>query len=548
MPAMPEEPLPPPPPPPPPAPRPVILINQPGDPAFLDATPVMPIAEPGVIAPAPFAQVYAAPPGNPNVPQSMTMSPPPLPQSYYPPAYPAAQQQQQQPAWPVDPVAYRSRGAAGYSRPGIISALAITGIIVAALSFITSLFSGCTAIAINTYARRTAGFARTTVTTTVPKTTAQGVPSTVGPDGLAAAEREIVARALRGKSNHRLNAKQELQLEGFLAQHGRQIIDDQSITNKTVAKLISKTGQEFATAGNVSPDFFIFQNNPLPGRLILKDDAAIFKPDDYSPNLTTHTTEPVDETTAPTPAPAPTGAFVSNGLDDEQAQALLARVQQLGNGRVSNAQLSTLNSLMQSPTCANWVTDSSTIPGITAQVKSAAVRSDGSVTITFSMGKMALDPQGNLFGPVPPAPTVAPTTSPSSGGGPAFVMGSISVDKPACTLAIVDAALSALLAIYLLVIAILALRPAGAPRKFFIIYALLKLACGAMGVIGFAWMSQSLAASNDPNGFATSMVRSFQGMSSAALTLTAIGSVYAFGILMMLALSATAKDYYKSGT
>jgi hypothetical protein len=546
MPAMPEEPLPPPPPPaPPPTPRPVIPIEQPDGPAVLDTTPVMPIAEPGVIAPAPFAQVYAPPPGDPSVPPSMTMSPPPLPQSYYPPAYPAAQQQQQ-PAWPVDPVAYRSRGATGYSRPGIISALAITGIIVAALSFITSLFSGCTAIGVTTFARRTAGFARTTVTTTVPKSSDQGVPSTVGPDGLGAAEREIVARALRGKLNHRLDAKQELQLEGFLAQHGRQIIDDQSINNKTVAKLINKTGQEFATAGNVSPDFFIFKDNPLPGRLILKEDAAIFKPDDYSPNLTTHTSEPVDDqTTAPVPAPAPTGAFVSNGLDDEQAQAVAARVQQLGNNRVSAAQLSTLNSLMQSPTCANWVTDSSTIPGLTAQVKSTAVQSDGSVTITFTMGKMALDAQGNLIGPVPPAPTVA-TTSPS-GAGPAFAMGSISVEKTGCTLAIIDAALSALLAIYLFVIAILALRPAGAPRKFFIIYALLKLICGAMGVIGFAWMSQSLAASNDPNGFATSMVRSFQGMSSAALTLTAIGIAYSIGVLMTLTLSATAKDYYKSG-
>jgi hypothetical protein len=347
--------------------------------------------------------------------------------------------------------------------------------------------------------------------------------------------------------NHRLNARRELQLEGFLAEHGRQIVDEQSITNKTVAKLITQVGQEFATAGNVSPDFFIFKNNPLPGRLILKDDAAIFKPDDYSPNLTTHTSEPVDDqTTAPTPVPAPTGAFVSNGLDDEQAQAVSARVQQLGNNRVSNAQLATLNSLMQSPTCANWVTDSSTIPGLTAQVKSTVVQSDGSITITFTMGKMSLDAQGNLVGPVPPAPTVAPTTSPSA-AGPVFTMGSISVDKPSCTLAIIDAALSALLAIYLFVIAILALRPSGAPRKFFIIYALLKLACGAMGVVGFAWMSQSLAASNDPNGFATSMVKSFQGMSSAALTLTAIGSMYAIGVLMTLALSATAKDYYKSG-
>ena len=543
MPAMPEEPLPPPPPASPQTPRPVIPIEQPADPAILDTTPVMPIAEPGVIAPAPFAQVYSPPPGDPGTPPSMTMSPPPLPQSYYPPAYPAAQQQQaqQQPPWPVDPVAYRSRGIGGYYRPGIISALAITGIVVAALSFITSLFTGCTAVGVTTYARHSTGLAKTTVTPPLPKPTAQGIPAAVGADGLGAADREIVARALRGKLNHRLDAKQELQLEGFLAQHGRQIVDEQSITNKTVAKLIKQTGQEFATAGNVSPDFFIFKDNPLPGRLILKDDAAIFKPDDYSPNLTTHTTEPVDETAA---APAPTGAFVSNGLDPDQTQAILGRVQSLGNGRVSGPQLNSLSSLLQSPVCANWVTDSSTIPGVTAQVKSAVVQSDGSVTITFTMAKLTLDSQGNLVGPMPSAPTVAPTTSPTV---PTFTMGTITVDKSSCTLAIIDAAFSALLAIYLLVVAILALRPAGAPRKLFIIYALFKLACGIMGIIGFAWMTQSLTASNDPNGFATSMVRSFQGMSSAAITLTAIGSLYAIGILMMFALSTTAKDYYKSG-
>src|SRR5437868_966036 len=92
----------------PPAPRPVIPIEPPVGPER-EATPVMPISEPGVMAPAPFAQVYAAPP--------------PLPQAYYPPAYPQqpAPGQSQAPAWPADPVAYRSRGAGGYSRPGIIT-------------------------------------------------------------------------------------------------------------------------------------------------------------------------------------------------------------------------------------------------------------------------------------------------------------------------------------------------------------------------------------------------------------------------------------------
>jgi hypothetical protein len=461
----------------------------------------------------------------------MTMSPPPLPQSYYPPAYPAAAAP---PAWPADPLSYRYRGVAGYRRPGIITAIAVSAIVVAALSFVASIFSGCTAVAVATYAKRSVAFGRTTTTLTFP-TTASTSAVTVGADGLAANERAVVTRAIRDKLNRRLSPKRQLQLEGFLAQHGRQLADDQSIADDTVKTSIAQVGQEFATPGAVSPDFVVFKNNPLPGRLILKDDAAIFKPDDYSPNLTTHTTQPVvDQPVPPT--------LVSNGLDDVQAQAVLAQVQQLGNNRVSPAQLSTLNSLLQSPTSANWITDSSTLPGLTAQVKSAAVQSDGSVTITFTMGKLALDPQGNLVGPVPPAPTVTPTTSPT--GVPPFALGSVGVDKSACTLGIVDAALSGLLAIYLFVVAILSLRASGAPRKLLVIYALVKIASGVIAIIGFALIMHSLVATNAV--FAQSMARSFRGMSSAALTVSAIGIAYPIGVLLALALSKSAKDYYNS--
>src|SRR5258706_16349244 len=135
----------------PPAPRPVIPIEPLVD-LDPDATSVMPIAEPGVMAPAPFAQVYAPPP-------------PPLPQAYYPPVYPPAPYPPPAPVWP-EPVAYRASGAAGYSRPGIITALGVTAIIVASLSFITSLFSGCTAMVVTAKPLRSASVAKMTINAT----------------------------------------------------------------------------------------------------------------------------------------------------------------------------------------------------------------------------------------------------------------------------------------------------------------------------------------------------------------------------------------------
>ncbi len=512
----------------PPAPRPVIPIEPPAE-ADPDATSVMPIAEPGVMTPAPFAQVYAPPP--------------PLPQAYYPPAYPPAPYPPPAPAWP-DPVAYRASGAAGYSRPGIVTALGVTAIIVASLSFITSLFSGCTAMVVTANARRSASVAKMTInaTTAAPATAAPAVESS-NVNGLPPNERATVVRGLRDRMHRILSTERERQLDGFLAQHGKLIFDveAQPLTRERVKNLVTQAGQEFATAGKAAPDFFIFKGNKLPGRLLLKDDAAIYKPDDYSPTLTSHAKPPADDVEPPAPAPA----FVSGGLDDDQAQAVLGRVRELSNGKVTETQLLTLNTLMQSPTGANWITGSSTIPGITAQVKSAAVQADGTVTITFTMGKLTLDPQGSVVGAIPAAPVQSPTTSPSASGP--FWMGAIGVDKGSCALAIAEAAVSGLLAIYLLVIAILTLRQSGTSRKLFIIYGVLKVLCGIAGIVAFAWMMSSLTAAADPTGFAQSMVAGFKATSSAALTLTAIGLAYPIAVLIILMLSKSAREYYSSG-
>lgn len=505
-----------------------LLPDAPLDP-LIDASPPMPISEPGVIAPAPFAQVYA-PSG--DVGEVPPAAPPPLPaQSYYPPAYPQPGQPPPS-AWP-EPVSYRMSGAAGYRRPGIITALAVTAIIVACLSGLTSLFSGCTAVVITTNARQTAAMAKATAAATFPSVTPY--PS-MASDGLTMEQRTVVIGTLRREMRRPLSAERKRQLDAFLAEHGKLILDiDDStpLTSQSVTTQLGSIGQEFAAAGKVGPDFFVFKSGKLPGRLILKDDAAVYKPDDLSPNLTSSAASEESESDA---VPS------VSGLTPEEASSVIGRIRELSNGRLNSAQAATLNGLLQSPSGANWVTGSSTIPGLTAQVKSAAALSDGTVIITFNMGKLTLDERGNVVGPVPaspPLPTTSSTTMSSN-----FFMGTISVSHAACAMAIVDGGLSALLAVYLLVIAIISLRPSGAPRRLFVIYGLAKLACGIIGVIGFSWMMQSLSASGN-GSLAQAMVTPFKGMSSAALTLTTIGLAYPCAVLLTLFLSKSARDYYK---
>jgi hypothetical protein len=216
----------------------------------------------------------------------------------------------------------------------------------------------------------------------------------------------------------------------------------------------------------------------------------------------------------------------------------------MSNNRLNAQQTATLTTLLTSPTYANWLTRSSNIPGLTSQVKSAVASSDGTLTITFVMGKLALDRQGSVIGPVPQAPMGVPTTNRLA--GPQFVMGAIGVEARSCSLAVIEALISGLLAIYLMVIAIMSFRQTGMGRKFWIIYALLKIPLSILALVAFGWMISSMNVANDPTGIATSMMSGFKGMAATSQVLAGIGLAYPIAILLTLALSKTARDFYKT--
>lgn len=539
-------------PPQPPAPRPVIPIepDEPIDAQILgdgpagstppNPVPVMPIAEPGVAPPAPFAQVYSPPAAPvapayypPAYPPPANYGPPgqpPAPPGYPPPAvYP--------PAWP-EPVDYRSAMVRSYSRPGIITAVAVTAIIVSGLSIITSFFSGCTSAMVMGNAR---GMTATRTATAIPSQgTMAGKASMPSVNALAQSDRAAVLQAL--SSRRTLSEPRQRQLNAFLSEHGKLVFDDSGagLTIEKVKASLSDAGQEFANAGNRGPDFFAFKSGgvcKLPGRLRLFDDRAVYKPDDYSPDLRSAAKAEDDSSNPP--------AAASNGLDDDQVRAVIGSVQGLTGNNLNAAQSNTLTSLLQSPVYTNYLQDSSTIPGLTAQVRSAAVADDGTVIITFTMGKLTLDPRGNPIGPMPTAP--APTTSPITPLPPGWATGTLAVNQTSCSLGLAEAIVSGLLGIYLLVIAILSLRQNSIGRKFYLIYIALKIVCGVVAIVAFGGIISSLSAtSNGAFSVAQSMSQVFGGFATAALTFSIIGLIYPIAILLVLTLNKTARDYYRS--
>jgi hypothetical protein len=212
---------------------------------------------------------------------------------------------------------------------------------------------------------------------------------------------------------------------------------------------------------------------------------------------------------------------------------------------LNQQQIQTLRTQLESSAYEALLQSSSTIPGLTAQVKSAVVHDDGAVTITFAMGILTLDSSGKIT--AANTAYVAPTPGQPNPNNPfgQTSWGVMTVNNSATTLVAAEAALSFLLAIFLLVTGILVLRQTPAGRKLLLAYALLKLAAGILGIVALAWMLRTITASDANNlGFASNIAKTFKGMGTAALILTCIGLIFPLAVLLILLSSKEVKDYY----
>ena len=106
---------------------------------------------------------------------------------------------------------------------------------------------------------------------------------------------------------------------------------------------------------------------------------------------------------------------------------------------------------------------------------------------------------------------------------PALSFGTVGVSPTSCALAIGEAVFSALLAVFLLVVAILSLRQTPGVRRLFLIYAVAKILLGVIGIVAFAGIIRSLNGVNDSTGYAQAMAQGFAGLAKVELTIVVVG-------------------------
>lgn len=504
-------------------------------PAPLAPVPVQSINLPDetIDQPIPVANVYAPPQA--AAPPSMTMTPP-GPPPYYPPSYPH---------W-GPPMDYRTAPiGAQYGRPGTVTSLAISSIVIASLSFFACFYSGCISIGVLANARATGG----TATLTAPTATFQPA-SAQYPFAMAQPDRQAVYTAVQNATGRPLTPPRERQFEALLARYGRQIIDDprgDPLTTQRVAQHIANVGQEFAGPGKTGPDFVLLKSSGkltvTAGRIVVKDDAAVFYPTEGEPlRVMLKPEESIEPQAAPPVTPSTANAVIAPGLDASQARAVVSRVTALSNNNLNPQQSAALSTILQSGASANFVAPSSTIPGLTAQVKSAVVNNDSSITINFTQGSLTIDPNGQVAGSAGNL-TLTPATMPVAANPFAF---SLSANSSSCKLAITEAAISLLLAGLLLTAGILALRQNRLTRRLYLAWGVAKLAMAALAIVAYSWMISSLSAGNDTMGIGAMMLGQFQGMAGVAMWLAILGALFPIVVLSMLLFSRSMKDYFKS--
>lgn len=493
-------------------------------PAPLAPVPVQTINVPDQTVEIPMANVYSPP--NAAVPPSMTMNPP-GPPPYYPPAYPPY----------TPPMEYRvATGGSGYGRPPMVTTLAISSIVVASLSIIACIFSGCTGAVVLTNASASRAIAY------APPPTAAVTPSF--PYAMSQPDRQAVYTAVQGKMMKPMSKPRENQFEALLARYGKQIIDDPEgapLTAQRVSSHIVEAKQQFAGPGRKGPDTVVLQQagklQVTPGTFEISDDLAVFRFKDNTQTLrfALKSTDSIEPATPPANPFGLPDTNIASGLDDSEARAVVSRVNVLSNNNLNSLQNSTLTSLLKSPSSANFIAPSSTIPGLTAQVKSSVVNNDNSITINFTQGPLTLDVNGQVSGAA--NVTWTPATMPAGAVNP---FGTFTVNPSSCKLAITESILSLLLAGLLMTCGVLALRQSAMTRRLYLIWAVAKLAMAVLGIVALRWMLSSMQSTSSFPAFADMM----SGWTMTALWLGIAGAIFPLIVLGALLLSKSMREYF----
>lgn len=422
-------------------------------------------------------------------------------------------------------------------RPGLITAIGVMSIVVAALSIIWSLGSVAQAgffYMMSMISSSAAGAAAPggsppgSGSVLIHSTTVHVGRTPVLPRAMEAAERESTVAALARLQP--LLPSRKRQLEAILASAGREMGTDQVTSSGTMPEMRS---------GEPPPDFFTTPS----GRLELYNDRAVFFPTGGGPavrvsaptagaDVGTKSAPPgaagEETTTADEDAGAAATGPASNSttapstapgaLSAAEIQSIIQQAQSRSGNGLNAAQVNSLQMVLSVPG------QQLVQPGAAAGSVDSAVAAAGTAAyVHFSDGgSLSLGAQGDVLSMV-----AAP------------VMPTFSFRPMTLGLMIASAMASLGLAVYLLVCGIMTLRQSPRGRRLHFIYVGIKLPLAVVAGVASAWATHDLMAS--VGGSAAPTV--FPAVASGALPLI-LGIAYPIALLIALNLKAT-RDYYR---
>lgn len=427
-------------------------------------------------------------------------------------------------------------------RPGLVTAIGVTSIVVASLCLLAGVIGGFWTMAMYRSAQMVA-------------TAASGASARGGSGASLPAlalptpeELEVDAEQKRAARFNRrsglldlldavkpLSPEIRVQIDGMLARHAERVLPKALLTADEVSStqvqaMIANVGtMPPVSAGDGEGVFFQFKET---GRLEAYATRAVFKPSDGGSTLRTSgpataaeedqaidALPPPPAATGPEPAaipPPPRFQMFPSGLSSQEVQSVVQKAQAATGGKLNNLQVTTITNVLQN-TSPPLVKSQM----VYSPIRLATVQPDGGALVVFSDGMLSLDVTGNV---------IQQSTN---------NIAEITLDPIGLTLMVGEAIAAAALAGFLLWTGILVLRNSPKAHTFLWMYALLKLPMTVLGAVAFAWVMQDLMSGIGRLGGGGSAGNA----SGIAIAIGVVGAIFPF-VLMLLLMSPTVRGYF----
>lgn len=456
-----------------------------------------------------------APSGSERTSMESNVPPPPLP--VLPPLATVAA-----PPYFAPPPMQVLPAGAGYpaGRPGIVSGMGTMSIIVASVSILASLVTGCQSLMYHkiTQISRTLNKPRMVMSSggampmqavpTTQQANADAGPTgfTTGVHGLAPDSRAVVTQVLSEKRP--MGSQRLRQLDAFLADQGQTAFPTggDALTPTGVTASVT-SDSEYAGGGDDDPGHTDFVTTW--GTLKIYDSKTIFANGSGTAEVTA---DGIVEQAAQTNLTYST----TGALTPSQVQVIVARVQKTSGNKLTPAQMTSLTAALQDPN-QQLVSPSNAWSPIRA-----VTANEGQVLVWFSDGFVTIDPQGGT------------QINPMNSGPP------LNVSSKACGLAAIDALVSMGLAAFLMFAGICMLRQSPGARRFHVMYALVKIPLAILGTIAVVWMTYEFHSSANASGGGGPQA---QAMAQVMGIVVGLGIVYPLALLLALR-TRGAREYF----